>query len=77
MANLIEIIKAKIEAAKATLKANANERYTENLKKEIEAHIKEMDQLLAEVEEAGDKADTDFKQAVADSVAKLEKMLEK
>ena len=75
MTNLIESIKAKIEEAKKAMQANADAKYTEDLKKEIGAHIGEMSQLLAKAEIEGDNATEELKQKIAESTAKLEKAL--
>jgi transcription elongation GreA/GreB family factor len=75
MSGLIENIKTKISEARAAMTANANAKYTEALKAEVETHITEMDALLKEVEAKGDQSNDELKQKVGVSIGKLETML--
>lgn len=77
MTNILENLKAKITEARATMQANADAKYTDDLKKEIGTHISDMDKLLVEVESKGANLNTEYQQKVAESIAKLEKMIQK
>lgn len=75
MSGLIENIKTKISEARAAMAANAEAKYTEELKTKVETHITEMDALLKEVEAKGDQSNEELKQKVGVSIGKLETML--
>ena len=75
--NLIEMVKTKIEEARAKLKENADKRFNENLKQEIEKHIAEMADFLKEMEAKGENATDLYLAKATESIEKLEKMLQK
>lgn len=77
MSGLIESIKSKISEARATMAANANAKYNETIKAEVEAHILEMGTLLKEVETNGERSTDELKKKVGESIGKLETLLKK